>query len=313
VRRIGILTSGDAQPPDAAPFAAFRDGMNREGFSEDGDYAVIYRFGVSDAARTFQFAKELVRMNVDVIVTSSTAPTQAARAATSVTPIVMVASHDPVEAGVVASLAAPGGNVTGQSLSGGVLMPLQLDVLEQVTSLRRVLYLSPIFPSPAPGYASVTEIFRDLFLQAASARGIDVLDPVVRTTHDVKSILAGIQNERLDAIYLIESPTWFSAGTSVPIDEVVDFATRQRLVSISGMRMYADRGLLASYGDGRSTAALWRGAAHYVARILRGARPASLPVEGPTAYELIINAKTAAAIGREIPQQLLARAAVVIH
>ena len=313
VRRIGMLSTGAAIGPDEPIYKAFRDGMLAEGFIEGTDYVVDYRFGVSDPNLLLRWAQELVSGGVEVIVASSTAATQAARVATSVVPIVMVASHDPVEAGVVTSLAAPGGNVTGQSLAGATLMALQLDLLEQIAPVRRLAYLSPSFPSPARGYPSVTEIFERSFLSSASVRGIEVVVPTVLDIGDITSVLAKLGNERLDAVYMVESPAWFVPGTRLPINEVVDVAVRRRLLSIAGPRAYAEAGLLASYGDPRRMPEMHRSAAHYVAQILRGTTPRSLAVDTPKVFELVVNAKTASAIGRDVPPNVLDRAAFVIR
>ena len=313
LRRIGMLSTGAAVGPDEPIYAAFREEMSAEGFIEGSDYEVIYRFGVSDPNLLQRWARELANAGTDVIVASSTGATQAARFATSVIPIVMVASHDPVEAGVVANLAAPGGNVTGQSLAGGTLMPAQLDLLQQIAPVRRLAYLSPSFPSPGQGYPSVTDIFQRSLLNAASARGIDVTVPPVRDIGDIAAVLAKLADERLDAVFVIESPAWLVPGTRLPMNEVVDFAVRHRLLSISGLRRYAEAGLLVSYGDARSMPDLHRGAARYVAQILHGATPGSLAIDTPKTFELVINAKTASAIGRDIPQHLIDRAAFVIR
>jgi putative ABC transport system substrate-binding protein len=310
VRRIGLLSTGAAAPADAPPFAAFRDGMLANGFVEERDYAMAYKFGVFDADLLLRWARELV-MSAEVIVVSSTGAAQAARVATSEVPIVMVASHDPVDAGVVLSLTAPGGNVTGQSLAGGDLMPAQLDYLQQITPLRRLGYLSPSFPSYGPQFPSVTDTFEHRMRSAAGAFGIEVVAPPIHSVGDVSGALASLATESIDALYVIESPTWFVPGTSKPINQVVDFAIHRHLPVMGGHRMYAQAGVLATYGDTRSLAEMHRSAATYVARILRGAAPKDLPVERPTSFELVINTTTAAMMGLNVSQNLLAHADVI--
>ena len=248
-----------------------------------------------------------------MIVASSTGATQAARVATSDTPIVMVASHDPVDAGVVLSLAKPGGNVTGQSLAGAVLMPTQLDYLQEIKPLRRLGYLSPSLPSYGPGYPSVTDAFERSMRSAAAALGVEVIAPRIRVLGDVSPALAALASEAIDALYLIESPMWFVPGTRRPIDEIVDFAVRRRLPSMGGQRGYAQAGLLATYGEARSPADLHRTAARYVAQILRGVPPGDLPIDVPAFFELVVNAKTAAAMALEVPRYVLDRAQLVIR
>lgn len=306
-----MLSTGMAVAPDDPPYAAFRDGMRAEGLVEGRDYVVDYRFGVFDANLLVRWAHELVSEGADVIVASSTGATQAARAATSNVPIVMVASHDPVEAGVIASLAKPGGNVTGQSLAGGDLMPTQLDYLQQIAPVRRLAYLSPSLPSFGPAYPSVTDAFERRMRVAAGAFGIEVIAPKIQTTADVSAALASLASEPVDALYLIESPMWYVPGTRRPIDEVVDLAVRRGLPSMGGHRMYAQAGLLATYGEARPYTDMHRSAATFVARILRGSAPGDIPVEPSTRFELVVNLKTAAAMRREVPRSVLDRAAVI--
>jgi putative tryptophan/tyrosine transport system substrate-binding protein len=309
-RRIGLLSTGAAAPADAPPFAAFREGMRTRGFIEERDYTIDYKFGVFDPDLLLRWARELA-LSVEVIVASTTGATQAARVATSEVPIVMVASHDPVDAGVVLSLTSPGGNVTGQSLAGGDLMPAQLDYLRQIRPLRRLGYLSPSLPSYGPNYPSVTDTFERRMRSAAGALGIEVVAPQIRAAGDVPAALATLGSEPIDALYMIESPTWFVSGASLPINEVVAFAIRRGLPLMGGHRMYAKAGVLATYGDVRSYADMHRSAATYVARILRGAVAKDIPVERSSGFELVVNATTAEAMALEVPRTLLALADVI--
>ena len=309
--RIGLLSSGTAVAPDEPPFAAFREGMRVEGFEEGQDYDIAYRFGVFDPDLMLRWAKEFVADDVQVIMASTTGATQAARAATSSVPIVMIASHDPIDAGVVKDLVRPGGNVTGHSLTGGDLMPLQLDYLQQITPVRLLAYLSPSFPGYGPSYPSVTDAFERRMRATAATFGIDVLAPRIQSTADVAPALATLASEPIDAVFLIESPTWFVAGTRRPIDQVVDFAARRGIPSFGSNRLYAQNGVLATYGDARSYVELHRTAATYVGGILRGTRPGDLAIDKPTRLELVVNAKTASAMRREIPPSVLRRASVI--
>jgi putative ABC transport system substrate-binding protein len=305
-RKIGLLSTGAYAAPDAPPYVAFREGMRANGFIEGRDYEVDYRFGAFDADLILRWARELA-LSAEVIVAGTTGATQAARVATSEVPIVMIASHDPIEAGVV----RPGGNVTGQSLAGGDLMPAQLDYLQQIRPVRRLGYLSPALPSYGPTYPSVTDTFERRMRVAAGAIGIEVIAPTIRTTSDVAPALASLATEPIDALHVIESPTWFVPGTHKPIDEVVDFAIHRGLPTMGGHRMYANAGLLATYGDTRPFAEMHRSAATFVARILRGTAAKDIPVERPSSFELVVNAKTAAAMGLNVPGSVIARADVI--
>ena len=317
-RRIGILSSGAPPPPEV--IGAFREGMLDEGFVYGSDYLIEVRAAEGSNDRLVTLARELVGLDVEVLVASSTGPTQAARAVSSSVPIVMLASHDPVEAGVVASLAQPGGNVTGQSLMAGELMPKQLEILGEASPIGRLAYLTPHVPSPAPGYPSVTDVFERSMRERATALGIEVRTFTMRDASNVDPVLADVAAEAVDAFYVIESPFWFvdlpvasAAGRQRPIDRVVQLALSRRLPSISGLRLYAQQGLLISYGDARPGVELFRSVTRFVARILRGAKPVDLPVERPTRFELGLNAKTASAIGLTLPRTLLDRADVIIR
>lgn len=312
-RKIGMLSSGAAVGPDEPVHAAFRDGMRANGFVEGPDYRVEYRFGVFDADLLLRWARELVALGTEVIVTSSTGATQAARVATSDIPIVMVVSHDPVDAGVVPDLAKPGGNVTGQSLAGALLMPMQLDYLGEIAPLRRLGYLSPSLPSFGPGYPSVTDAFERSMRSAAAALSVEVIAPKIRGLGDVAPALAALATEPIDALYVIESPMWFVPGTRRPISEIVDLAVRRRLPSMGGHRSYAQAGLLASYGDARPYVDLYRTATRYVAQILGGVPPGDLAIGVPPLFELAVNAKTASAMALEVPRYVMDRAGFVVR
>lgn len=312
-RRIGMISSGPTLAPDHPSNVAFRDGMKAEGFAEDSDYVLEYRFAEGRTDQLVSLAKELVALDLDVIVAATTGATQAARAVTTTVPIVMVASHDPVEAGVVANLAQPGANVTGQSLVGADLMPKQLEILREVARVQRVGYLTPFVPSPASGYPSVTDIFERSMREKVAAFGMDMRTFTLRQPGDVQQVVAALTSEPVDALYLIESPIWFGQQARRPIDEIVEFATRQRRPSIAGARGYAQAGLLIAYGDARPIADLYRSVTRYVAKILRGARPGDIPVERPTKFDLTLNLKTASALGLELPKSLLDQAALIIR
>jgi putative ABC transport system substrate-binding protein len=313
-RTIGYLSTGNFNPPDAPANVAFRDAMRAEGFVEGADYDMTYRFANGDPDQVLPLAKDILDARADVIVCTSTGATQAARRVTAHVPIVMIASHDPIDAGVVKDLAKPGENVTGQSLAGATLMPKQLDYLVQIAPVRKLGYLSPTFPSYGTSYPSVTDAFERSMRAAAKPLGIEVIPPNVPKTGDVGQALATLAAESVNALFTIESPTWFTgAVTQRPINQIVDFATRRRLPLMGAQRMYADQGFLLTYGDVRSGVVMHNTVARYVARILRGERPGDLAVDVPKSWELVVNAKTALAIGLDVPQPLIAQAALVIR
>lgn len=312
--RIGVLTSGPVLAPDNELLVAFR-----EGFADNGlqlaDVVFEYRFADGRYDRLPELARELVGLDVHVIVAQTTAPAQAALSVTKAVPIVMVSSHDPVAAGIVTNLARPGGNVTGQTLMGGELMPKQLEVLKEVVpSLRSVAYLTPVAPAAAAGFPSVTDVFLDGMRAAAAAAGLRLHVVNVPETADFEAATAVIARDLPEALFVIESPFWGTQLGGRPLlARIVEIAGRQRLPSISGLPLYAERGLLISYGNAASQADLFRSAARYVVKILDGARPADLPVEQPTKLALVLNLKAAQAIGITFPSALLARADRVIR
>jgi len=314
-RQIGYLSTGPRLPADHPAYVAFRDGMRAESFVEDTNYEMTYRYCEGDPDRAVPLAVDLVSAGAEVLVVTSTGATQAARVVTPNVPIVMIASHDPIDAGVIKELVKPGENVTGQSLAGATLMPKQLDYLLQLAPVRRLGYLSPTFPTYAQAYPSVTDAFERSMRAAGKPLGIEVISPKVPKTGDVGQALATLAAESVDALFVIESPTWFTGAVSQkPINQIVDFATRRRLPLIGAQRMYAaDQGFLLTYGDVRSAVDMHRSVARYVARILRGERPGDLAVDVPKFWELVVNAKTASAIGLDVPQPVIAEAALVIH
>lgn len=308
--RIGMLTSG---PPLAEnSLTPFQEGLKEEGF-DASDYVLETRAADGNSDLLAPLTKELLALDVDVLVATTTGSTQVARSLTSSVPIVMLASHDPTEAGVVMSLAQPGGNVTGQSLMGGDLMPKQLEILREVAHVERLAFLSPDLPAPAPGYSSVTDIFERSMRAAAAAARIEVRSHMMRVPTELDRVLDSVATEDVDALYVIESPFWFARLPRRPIDQVVEFTKRRRVPSISGMRSYAEQGLLMSYGDARPMSELWRSVTSYVARILRGAKPADMPIDRPTRFELTVNMKTATALGLTLPRTLLDRVATLIQ
>jgi putative tryptophan/tyrosine transport system substrate-binding protein len=235
---------------------------------------------------------------VDVIVASGTLATRAAREVTSTIPIVMVSVGDAVGAGFVKSLPRPGGNITGQSFMGSELAAKGFDVLTE--AFPRASRLAVLFN---PEITPESTIFRSLDV-AAQARGVALQPIVFRRPEDLSPALAAMNKARPNALLVF----------AVPLDEqkrIVEFAAKNRLPALYTFREAVDAGGLISIGP--KLIELWRGAANYVDRILKGAKPDELPVEQPTTFELVINLKTAKALGLVLPASVLARADRVIE
>ncbi len=265
----------------------------------DGQTAIIaYRWADGRSERFPAIAAEFVRLDVDVIVTSGAA-VLATRQATSAIPIVFALANDPVGTGLVPSLARPGGNVTGLSLQAPELVGKRLGLLREVLPhLHRLALFANIRYSGAQAEMREAEA-------AAKTLGVDVIRLAIHRAEDVESAFDGI-NRRADAMYVCTDPL---ANTNrVRINRL---ALAARLPTLHSERQYVEAGGLMSYGP--DVPDLFRRAAEYVDKILRGARPGDLPVEQPTKFELIVNVKTAKALGLTIPQSLLLRADQVIE
>jgi putative ABC transport system substrate-binding protein len=296
VSRIGYLSV--AGSPGSLFAEAFRQGLRALGYVEGQNIALDFR----EAEGSAQFpalAAELVQLQVDVIVAWSVGAAQAAKNTTTTIPIVMVSSGDPVATGLVASLARPGGNLTGLT---GIAMELsgkRLELLrEAVPSLARVAVLWNARD------ATMTHTFRGI-QAAAPALGVAVQPLGVREAQEIDSAIAALTEERPDALFMITDVL-----TRRHTKQVVDFAAQRRLPTLFEGRGPVAEGGLMSYGP--SFPDLLRRAATYVDKILKGAKPADLPVEQPMKFELVINLKTATALGLTIPPTLLFQADEVI-
>jgi putative ABC transport system substrate-binding protein len=295
VHRIGYLTAGGGVEQ------SFRDAMRQLGYVEGRNLVIEGRFAERKLERLPDLAAELVRLKVDVIVTITTPAAQAAKNATTTIPIVMAGSANPVELELVASLARPGGNVTGVTNNPGSGFTgkwLQL-LKEAAPTIRRVVTIHDL--SIAPEAQTWPEM-----QDAARTLSLTVLSKDVRTADDFDSAFAAIARERADA--LIVTPNFLN-GTHTK--RIVDFATKNRLPTMFGLGDAVKAGGFMSYWT--NWADLRRRAAIYVDRILKGAKPAELPVEEPTKFELVINLKTAKALGLKIPKSVLIRADEVIQ
>ncbi len=297
VHRIGVLMT---TTPVAASHivAAFADGLRERGHIEGENIVVEYRWAEGHPERFADLAADLVRQQVEVIVASSQGPALAAKRATLTIPIVMVNATDPVEAGLVASLARPGGNVTGlsQQLTPEIRAK-QLQLLkEALPKVSRVAVLR----SPA------TTVGLREYEVAGHALGVRVQVVEAHSRDDLGRAFAGMARERIDAL-LVPGDTFFFTERQ----RVAELARAYRLPGIYSFREFAEAGGLMSY-SARITEQ-FRRAAVYVDKILRGASPSTLPVESPSQYELVINLATAKALGLTLPQSLLVRADEVIR
>ena len=300
LRRIGYLGSSS---PSLEPtyVEAFRGQLRVLGYIEGQHIAIEYRWAEGRADRLPNLAAELVRLDPVVIVTTGTPGTLAAMQATKTIPIVMASSVDPVRSGIVASLARPGGNVTGFTILGPELEGKRMELLKRaVPRLSRVAVLW----NPAnPGIAFNLEAIE------AAARALHVtVGPVVevRRVEEMENAFSTIANARPDALAVLAD-----RSLQAHRRRIVEFAVARRLPGMYPYGEYVDAGGLMSYAP--SNTELFRGAATYVDKILKGAKPGNLPVQEPTKFELVINLKTAKALGLTIPQSLLLQADRVIQ
>jgi putative ABC transport system substrate-binding protein len=268
-----------------------------------GNIFIEYRYAEGKLDRLPALAAELVRLKVDVIVTGGQAITRAAKNATNTIPIVMAQDGDPVGNGFVASLARPGGNITGLSNFAPEIGGKQLELLKEIIpKLSRVAVLGTRTSTNNPGYAQrLGEIER-----AAKAFGVKLQYLNVLNSKDIETSFREASKERADAVLAMGGPVLNSHRT-----QVIEQAVKSRLPAIYNQRLYVEDGGLMTYGA--SLPDLDRRAATYVNKILKGAKPADLPVEQPTKFEFIINLKAAKQIGLTIPPNVLARADRVIR
>jgi len=301
IYRIGYLVTGSAAAGEGARFSdSFRNSLAELGWIEGQDVVIEYRFAEGQFDRLSSLAADLVRLNVDVIVALPTPAALAAKRATSAIPIVMVSVGDPVGLGLVASLAKPGGNVTGLSYTvGAFLVDKQLQLLkEAVPDLARVAVLS----NPAnPSHASAVENARN----AGRLLGLSLYVMEARGQADLGAVFAAIVKERAQALLVVQDSMFTLYRT-----QIAEQAAKNGLPSMYGLSASVEAGGLMSYGPNLSHQL--RQAAGYVDKILKGAKPADLPVEQPTRFELVINARTAQTLSLTIPTAPLLRADRVI-
>jgi ABC-type uncharacterized transport system substrate-binding protein len=299
VPRVGVLWL--YSPAIASPFAeAFRQGLRELGYVEGKNIVIEYRHAEGKYDRLPSLAAELVRLNVDIIVTASTQAAQAGQQATRSIPIVMTVVSDPVESGLVGSLARPGGNVTGLSLMHPDLSGKRLELLKEVIpKLSRVAVLSNLSNPIIPPLLRETEA-------AARAVGVQLQVVEVRGPIELDSAFGAMTRDRAGALVVLPDGTFQNERR-----RIAALAAKGRLPTMYAWREAVDDGGLMAYGA--SVPDILRRAATYVDKILKGTKPADLPVEQPLKFELVINLKTAKQIGLTVPQSVLYRADKVIR
>jgi len=303
VPRIGYLLTGSLESPGTvAALGAFRQGLREHGYREGQNILIEYRTAEGRIERFPDLARELVQLNVDLIVAGATPTARGARQATSTIPIVAFAMGDPVGDGLVASLARPGGNVTGLTFLGPQLVPKRLGLLKEL--LPRASRFAVLWQPGAFADQTMSDMWKETEA-AARILGVQLRAVEARGPDDLGAAFARMTRERVEAVLVFPSTMLFNERA-----RLIALAAKHRIPAMFNAREFVEVGGLVGYGA--SLADLTRRAAVYVDKILKGAKPADLPVEQPTMFELAINLKTARALGVTIPQSLRARADHVI-
>jgi putative tryptophan/tyrosine transport system substrate-binding protein len=293
-RTIGVLVAGS---PDPRPFwRIFREALIELGYVEGRNVAFEFRSAEGDRNRLDQLADDLVRLKVDVIVTWQTPTATAAKRATRDIPIVMADSGDPVGTGLIASLARPGGNITGMAGVTAELAGKSVELIRDLIPSTKTVAALCNGPDP------FSKPFLEHIIQGGRIADIAIKPIILGSNEELDAAFSAMSKEQINA--LIVQP-------SLPTRRAAELALRQRLPATSVPRWFAEEGGLMSYSA--QLADTYKQAASYVDKILKGAKPADLPVEQPTKYELIINLKTARALGLTVPPAMLARADELIE
>jgi putative ABC transport system substrate-binding protein len=297
--KIGHIESG---LPSSSPhlLAAFQQGLRKLGYVEGENTFIERRYAEGRPERLPQLAEELVQFGVDVVFAIGLPQVLAAAQATNTVPIVFVGGGDPVGAGLVKSLARPGGNVTGLTLVAVELAAKRIQILKEAvpTAMRVAVPWNPGNP--------INKLELNEATMAGSILGLTLLPVEIRTPDDIESAFGAMTRERADAVLLLSSPLTFPNRA-----RLAELALKARLPTLVPLREYVEAGFLLSYGP--SYAGLCRQAATYVDQILKGAKPADLPVQLPTTLQLVINLQTAKALGHTVPHSLVSRADEVIE
>jgi len=304
IPRVGVLFIGGRNQPH---LESFKQGLKERGYTEGKNILLDYRYAEGNVDRLPSLAAELVQLKVDVIVTTSGNSARAATRVTRTIPIVLTTGADPVKSGLAESLAKPGGNVTGLSVIEEDLSGKRVEILKETfPKMTRMAYLwNPLAvsyseagaPSANPSYVQAKK--------AAETLGVQLLSYKVRTLVEIEKAFADMQKVRPHALLVLQSPVM-----TLNSKRIVDLALEQQLPGMYPSNQFAQEGGLMAYGP--LIGDLYRRAATYVDKILKGAKPADLPVEQPMKFEFVINLKAAKQIGATVPPNVLARADKVI-
>jgi len=299
--RVGFLSSRTRPTSfQSDVFGAFLDGMSEIGYFEGKNLKVEWRFADGDNSKLPELANDLVRSKVDIILASGTPAANAAKNATTLIPIVMASINDPVGLGLVKSLPRPGGNVTGLANMSADLVPKQLEMLRRISpNLTRAGFLT----NPGnPSHATSEEQVRS----ASKKIGVNVSSYKAANPREIESAFASMAGQKVQGV-IVAADQYFRERRV----QLAELALKHRLLSVVPNAEYVEAGGLMSYGS--NVLSIYRRAATFVDKILKGSRPSDLPVEQPTKLELIINGKTAKALGLKIPESLLISADKVIE
>jgi putative ABC transport system substrate-binding protein len=300
MRRIGLLMGIESGPEARTRIAAFRQGLRELGWSDDRNLSIEVVWGPGDAEHVRADAADLVRKSPDVILTSGPVPTLELQKTTRSTPIVFVQVPDPVDLGVVANIARPGANITGFTHFEMAFAGKWLEALKEIAPpTRRVMFMSLAGHPAWPGF------LRTITAPSASF-GVEIVPAPVSNAAEIERSFEEFAREPNGGLIVSPSPI-----ASMHSNLIIGLAARHRIPAVYPFRFYASDGGLMSFGV--DTTDLFRRAASYVDRILRGEKAADLPVQAPNKFELVINAKTAKALSLEVPLTLLARADEVIE
>ena len=301
IPRVGILFIGGRDQPH---LEAFKQGLRERGYTEGKNIVLDYRYAEGNVDRLPSLAAELVQLKVDVIVTTSGNSARAARQATRAIPIVLTTGADPVKTGLAESLAKPGGNVTGLSIIEEDLSGKRVEILKETfPKMTRVAYLwNPV----GVAYSASGNLSYDQVEKATKAVGVQLLSYKVSSLAEIKKAFADMPKVRPHALVVLQSPLM-----TLNSKRIVELALEQHLPGMYPSNQFAQEGGLMAYGP--VIADLYRRAATYVDKILKGTKPTELPIEQPMKFELVINLKTAKQIGVTIPPNVLARADRVIR
>jgi putative tryptophan/tyrosine transport system substrate-binding protein len=298
-RRIGVLLGGGFSA-ETKEVQQFRLGLLDAGYAEGRDVVIEWRSASGDYDRVPELAADLIQRKVEVIVVTTTVAAKAVQHATSTVPIVMALVADPVGSGLVASLAHPGGNVTGLSMMMSELTAKRLQLLKEV--IPRLARVAVLWDPDTPFHPKAIEDLK----AAAPSLAIELTFVSARMPEEFGQAFSTVGRARAQALYVLDSPLFLAHRTGL-----LNLASKARLPAIYSYSRWADEGGLMSYGA--NSADLFRRSAGYVDKILKGAHPGDLPIEQPTKFELVVNLKTARALGLNIPESILRQADEVIR